>query len=1100
MGNGASHGQSSRNFILDELSLKYGTDVTTLQFTGGDTLEVRTQGGVSCGFKLSSLLTNPDPATPTQWKSVQSLARLSEAGCQRLRGRDLTLTIDYSEDLVADMTFALAGDKPRGLVFIIADNAAELQSLMAKGNEFSGASSKFPNVYTPELTLKERGIDGVNYYNWNWKYVAPTSTGNGTIKSELLPPTGGWKNFCCFGEYVQETKHFRALSVFEFFVSSVVNPLLRQPSQASTLGNLESTSSRRTSILGALDPSPLSLHTEYTDSGLSPRSARSSLSSPITGPPPAPFLMQAAPTHRREHSSTSGNSVTNLEEVDDEPAFRQTIETLEKKTQSLKHAVKQANKQLLTYIQTGRTFMQAGKDLNVAIADIPIVDTAVIQMLKEVAVAVDKQMDIMFQQVENVVLVQSNAMYDQIKDTEGQKKMYDQELKEFNSSEQKYLSMRGQKQKLSEADQKWQEKKKNYELKRLDYYCHLKDLHGAHMERILDMQFIVLAEKQVTMYKSVAEKLSKKTEDLATLSTKWKEVNEKSNEEKRERDERRKLIESKAQLYTEGGHAYDNNAFSDPEDETTPGANRFKGFRDLVQTYDADSAALGRRRKGYLWVAAATEKAPHGQPKANAGQQNWKKMWCVLQKGVLREYNLKRNHQEETYTTNLRFCTIRDSRNIDRRFSFEVISGGGGKLTKRHYQATDAEDMKAWMAVIQNSIQGMLSGTATVSENTNSGPEFGVGPHGMGPSSDMVWALDDPFVAPVRALDVLREADPGNSVCAECGAKNPDWISINLGCLLCIDCSGSHRKLGTHITKIRSLTLDQSWTPDLIAMLKSLGNTKCNSIFEALLPPDTTIKPTVKDPRDTKEKFIRDKYVHGLYLDRASAPDATALLYRAAENRDIPEMLRAVALGADLAAAHQDRPPILLVALGYPSAPAPAPPRRESSMSSSPSATTSPSLAPISAPMPSNPRLKTAEFVVQNGANLNAVNTVPFYRSAASSSIPGSPAAEMSENLLPANMAAVHYAALYHDVEALAFLISKGADLLQKDSAGNTPLSLVEQSRPTLTSITPAISSAKLPDLPPLPDAPPPEPVVIDAAAICVDKLRYAIAKLHTVK
>ncbi|PPD99026.1 hypothetical protein GOBAR_DD03938 [Gossypium barbadense] len=82
---------------------------------------------------------------------------------------------------------------------------------------------------------------------------------------------------------------------------------------------------------------------------------------------------------------------------------------------------------------------------------------------------------------------------------------------------------------------------------------------------------------------------------------------------------------------------------------------------------------------------------------------------------------------------------------------------------------------------------------------------------------------------------VLREI-PGNDVCAECNAHEPDWASLNLGILLCIECSGVHRNLGVHISKVRSLTLDvKVWEPSIVELFCTLGNAYCNSIWEGSL-------------------------------------------------------------------------------------------------------------------------------------------------------------------------------------------------------------------------------------------------------------------------
>ena len=55
--------------------------------------------------------------------------------------------------------------------------------------------------------------------------------------------------------------------------------------------------------------------------------------------------------------------------------------------------------------------------------------------------------------------------------------------------------------------------------------------------------------------------------------------------------------------------------------------------------------------------------------------------------------------------------------------------------------------------------------------------------------------------SPNSPMDILRRV-PGNGVCCDCGSPEPDWASLNLGTLLCIECSGIHRKKGVHISKV----------------------------------------------------------------------------------------------------------------------------------------------------------------------------------------------------------------------------------------------------------------------------------------------------------
>ncbi|XP_076599130.1 stromal membrane-associated protein 1-like isoform X2 [Chaetodon auriga] len=114
---------------------------------------------------------------------------------------------------------------------------------------------------------------------------------------------------------------------------------------------------------------------------------------------------------------------------------------------------------------------------------------------------------------------------------------------------------------------------------------------------------------------------------------------------------------------------------------------------------------------------------------------------------------------------------------------------------------------------------------------------------------------------------LLREDD--NKYCADCEAKGPRWASWNLGVFMCIRCAGIHRNLGVHISRVKSVNLDQ-WTPEQIQSMVDMGNNRAKQLYEAHLPENFRRPQTDQ----AVEVFIRDKYERKKYYDKEALATA----------------------------------------------------------------------------------------------------------------------------------------------------------------------------------------------------------------------------------
>ncbi|KAF2031794.1 ArfGap-domain-containing protein, partial [Setomelanomma holmii] len=115
-----------------------------------------------------------------------------------------------------------------------------------------------------------------------------------------------------------------------------------------------------------------------------------------------------------------------------------------------------------------------------------------------------------------------------------------------------------------------------------------------------------------------------------------------------------------------------------------------------------------------------------------------------------------------------------------------------------------------------------------------------------------------------RALQELIKTVPGNSTCTDCGAKNPGWASWSLGIFLCMRCAALHRKLGTHISKVKSLSMDK-WDNAQVDNMKRIGNSESNKTYNP-----RNVKPQlpidIDEVDSAMERYIRQKYEQRIYM------------------------------------------------------------------------------------------------------------------------------------------------------------------------------------------------------------------------------------------
>uniref|UniRef100_A0A8C3UPE0 ArfGAP with SH3 domain, ankyrin repeat and PH domain 1 n=1 Tax=Catharus ustulatus TaxID=91951 RepID=A0A8C3UPE0_CATUS len=283
----------------------------------------------------------------------------------------------------------------------------------------------------------------------------------------------------------------------------------------------------------------------------------------------------------------------------------------------------------------------------------------------------------------------------------------------------------------------------------------------------------------------------------------------------------------------------------------------------------------GSEKKGYLLK------------KSDGLRKVWQRRKCTVKNGILTISHATSNRQPAKL--NLLTCQVKP--NAEDKKSFDLISHN----RTYHFQAEDEQEYVAWISVLTNSKEEALNMAFRGEQST-----------GENSLEDLTKAIID---------DIQRL--PGNEVCCDCGSPDPTWLSTNLGILTCIECSGIHREMGVHISRIQSLELDKLGTSellecvftefllhisvDILQLAKNVGNTSFNDIMEGNLPSPSP-KPSPSSDMTARKEFITAKYVDHKFSRKTCASAAAKLseLLEAVKSRDLLALIQVYAEGVEL--------------------------------------------------------------------------------------------------------------------------------------------------------------------------------------------------------
>ena len=206
--------------------------------------------------------------------------------------------------------------------------------------------------------------------------------------------------------------------------------------------------------------------------------------------------------------------------------------------------------------------------------------------------------------------------------------------------------------------------------------------------------------------------------------------------------------------------------------------------------------------------------------------ENWKRQWFVLDETKL--YFIK-ERPADGYNTfqvqtvcDLMLASVREVTDIDLPFCFRVSNANVDSIV---VQAEGQKEYQLWLKELRNAIEKRLTSGQTAM-HTSPKTLLDSGLTQQDSSISLLELEKSEQMATQREVNssIIANILKHNPRCAECDRSDPPpvWVSINLGCVVCIECSGVHRAMGVHISKMRSLKLDDL-EPEEYETLELLG-------------------------------------------------------------------------------------------------------------------------------------------------------------------------------------------------------------------------------------------------------------------------------------